>query len=124
MGFVLKIDRHEVEWPLIVDMLIVMFTAVGITMAGIGVLVLASRHMLNTLEDSWAKGKQAVEQQKQSFHRLVLAMYPKFASDGLLAEETHIVMEVPEVRAVFLKSCWIRPPRCPPFSLWLFFLLG
>eukprot|EP00906_Rhabdomonas_costata_P000984 RCo001425 len=73
-GLVLTIHRSEVMRPLIVNLLIVFFTAVGIIALGIAILVLSSRHMLNSLEESWEKGKQAVEQQRQSFHRLVVAM--------------------------------------------------
>eukprot|EP00906_Rhabdomonas_costata_P020559 RCo029945 len=63
VGLMLKVDRDEVEWPLFVELLIVLFTAVGITAVGMGFLVPTARHMLHVLEDSWERGKQAVEQQ-------------------------------------------------------------
>ena len=53
--------------------------------------------MLHSLEETWRRSQEAVQQQKESFERLVGALYPKFVSDRLAAGDNFIVVDVPEV---------------------------
>ena len=97
MGIVLKQDISEIQAPLVIQLLILLFTAFGIAIIGVGIEGVSARHMLKTIEDSWERGKKAVEAEKASFENLVSALYPKFVSERLLAGDTQIVLEVPEV---------------------------
>ena len=97
MGFVYKINVSEVNAPLIVQLLILLGTAFGVSFIGVVIIGWSGRTMLKTIEDTWERGKQAVEQEKASFETLVGALYPKFVSEKLLAGEHQIVMELQHV---------------------------
>ena len=97
LGLVVKVDSSEVQAPILVILYILIGTACGIVVLGIAVLAVAAKKMLQTMMDTWERGKQAVHQQKESFETLVAALYPKFASERLLTGESQIVVEVPDV---------------------------
>ena len=92
-----QLDLDEFERPLISQLLVVLGTAVGIAVAGVLSVGFFFRRMLLSLEQAWDRGRLAVQEQKEKFETLVSALYPKFASEKLLAGDHQIVMEVPEV---------------------------
>ena len=97
LGFVLKQELGEVQKPQIVQLFILLGTALGISIIGAFIEFVAARYMLRSLEEGWNKSREAVLQQKESFERLVGALYPKFVSDRLMNGDSLIVVEVPEV---------------------------
>jgi class 3 adenylate cyclase len=76
---------------------ILLGTAFGIAILGTLCEFLAARYMLSSLEQTWNKSREQVLHQKESFERLVGALYPKFVSDRLMNGDTLIVNDVPQV---------------------------
>ena len=97
LGFVLQIDVAEFQKPLLIQLAILLCTAVGIACGGVVALGLFAKKMMDSIEDRWQRGKKAVQQQKEQFEGLVSSLLPKFASERLLAGDPEIVMDVPEV---------------------------
>ena len=97
LGFVYEMEYAEITKPLVQEVLILMGSALGVSIVGVLIIGWAGRTMLKSIEDTWERGKQAVEQEKASFETLVGALYPKFVSEKLLAGEHQIVMELQTV---------------------------
>eukprot|EP00906_Rhabdomonas_costata_P001083 RCo001628 len=104
-GVVFKVDRSEVEGPMILRVIILVLSALALVIAGCLLLHVAARRLLSSIEETWERSKQAVQEQKQSFENLVSALYPRFASERLLAGDTQIHLELPEVTMFFSDIC-------------------
>eukprot|EP00906_Rhabdomonas_costata_P000709 RCo000927 len=105
VGFVLKVDSSEVEWPQVVELLVVLGSAIGMTLAGILVMTFSAQHMMNTIEATWERSRVEVQKQKEAFEKLVSAMYPSFASERLLSGDAQIVVEIPKATIFFSDIC-------------------
>ena len=48
------------EWPAVVELAVLLGSALGLTIAGIFVMTLSARRMLNTIESAWERGRKEV----------------------------------------------------------------
>eukprot|EP00906_Rhabdomonas_costata_P017174 RCo024751 len=84
--------------------------------------------MLNTIEETWKRGRRAVQQQKESFEELVDAFYPRFATEKLLAGECPIVVQAPEASVFFSDICHFSAITnrltAPQMLEWLGYVFG
>ena len=85
VGIVLQRDVSEVQQPIMIQLLVLLRTAIGIVVIGVAVEGYSARHMLRRIQQTWEESNRIVEVEKESFERLVAAMYaPHISLFGLM----------------------------------------